>query len=39
LMKLPIEERNRLAQEALARSLDEDVELFEAYSEADFDDQ
>lgn len=39
LMKLPYEERNRIAQEALARSQDEDVELFEAFGEADFDDQ
>lgn len=38
LLKLPYEERNRLVAEALARSADEDVELFEAYGEADFDD-
>jgi hypothetical protein len=39
LMRLPFDERTRIAQEALARSQDEDVELFEAYGEADFDDQ
>lgn len=38
LMKLPIEERNRLVIEALDRSADEDFEIFEAYSEEDFDD-
>ncbi len=38
LLKLPYEERNRLVAEALARTADEDVEFFEAYSEADFDD-
>lgn len=36
LMKLPVEERNRLVA-ALERSLSEDVELFEALDKADFD--
>lgn len=39
LMALPLEERNRLAIEALERSQDEDVEPFDAYDESDFDDQ
>ena len=38
LMRLPFEERNRIAQAALERSLDDDVELFEAFSDKDFDD-
>jgi hypothetical protein len=38
LLKLPYEERNRLAAEALAHTADEDVEVFEAFGEADFDD-
>jgi hypothetical protein len=38
LMKLPYEERNRLAKLALESSLDEDFEVFEALDEADFDD-
>jgi hypothetical protein len=33
LMKLPYEERTRLAIEALERSADEDVEVFEAYDD------
>lgn len=39
LMKLPFEERNRLAIEALERSQNDDVELLDAYDEADFDDE
>jgi hypothetical protein len=39
LMRLPSEERNRIVAAALTQSLDEDVELFEAYGEADFDDE
>ncbi len=39
LMKLPREERNRLVKLALQRSWDQDVELFEALDEADFDDE
>ncbi len=39
LMQLPFEERNRIAKAALNRSLDEDVELFEAFGEADFHDE
>jgi hypothetical protein len=39
LMRLPFEERNRLAKAALSRSLDEDVELFEAFGDADFYDE
>ena len=39
LMKLPFEERNRLVAAALERSLNDDVELFEAHGEADFDDE
>ena len=38
LMKLPLEERNRLVSEALQSSWDEDFEIFEAYDEDDFDD-
>ena len=37
VMKLPFEVRNRLVIEALERSADEDVELFDAYSDVDFD--
>jgi predicted component of type VI protein secretion system len=39
LMKLPFEERNQLVAAALERSLNDDVELLEAYDEADFDDE
>jgi hypothetical protein len=39
LMRLPFEERNRIAKAALERSLDDDVELFEAFGEADFNDE
>lgn len=39
LMKLPREERNRLVIEALERTVDEDIELLEAFDEADFDDE
>ncbi|MEO8611065.1 MAG: hypothetical protein ABI690_24425 [Chloroflexota bacterium] len=38
LMRLPFEERNKIVIASLQRSQDEDVELFDAYSEADFDD-
>jgi len=38
LMKLPVEERERLVIESLGRSANEDFEIFEAYSEEDFDD-
>lgn len=33
LMKLPLEERNRILIEQLAQAADEDFEIFEAYSE------
>ena len=39
LMRLPLAERNRIVAAELARSLDDDVELFEAFGEADFDDE
>jgi hypothetical protein len=39
LLKLPLEERNRIVKALLERTLDDDVELFEANSEADFDDE
>ena len=39
LMRLPFEERNRIAKAALERSLNDDVELFEAFGEADFNDE
>ncbi|MBC7869563.1 MAG: hypothetical protein H7Y09_01885 [Chitinophagaceae bacterium] len=39
LMQLPLAERNRIVAAELARSLDDDVELFEAFGEADFDDE
>jgi hypothetical protein len=38
LMRLPFEERNKIVVAALQGSLDDDVELFDANSEADFDD-
>jgi hypothetical protein len=38
LMRLPLEERNKIVAMALERTLQDDVELFDAYSEADFDD-
>ena len=38
LMRLPLEERNKIVAAALERSLDDDVELFDANNEADFDD-
>lgn len=37
MMKLPIEERTRLLAESAAAA-NEDFEIFEAYSEEDFDD-
>ncbi len=39
LMRLPYEERNRIAQAALERSLNDDVELFETFDESDFNDE
>lgn len=39
LMKLPLQERNRLVIEALERSTNDDVEQFDAYSETDLDDE
>jgi ERCC4-type nuclease len=38
LMRLPFEERNKIVAAALQRSVEDDVELFDANSEADFDD-
>lgn len=38
LARLPYDERNRAVAAALARSLDDDVELFDAYGDRDFDD-
>ena len=35
LMKLPFEERNNLVMAALELAVDEDFEVFEAYSEED----
>ena len=37
LMKLPLEERNRILMEQLQHAENEDFEIFEAYSEEDFD--
>ncbi len=39
LLQLPEEERNRLVAEAFERAADEDFEIFEAYSEEDFDNE
>ena len=39
LMRLPYEERNRIAHAALKRSLGDDVELFDAFDESDFHDE
>jgi hypothetical protein len=39
LLQLPEEERNRLVAEAFERAADEDFEIFEAYSEENFDDE
>jgi hypothetical protein len=39
LMKMPLEERNRLVAEALVRSQDQDIEILEAFDDADFDDE
>jgi len=39
LMRLPFEIRNRLAQDALERSFEDDVELLETFDEADFYDE
>ena len=36
-MQLPPEERNRLVRIAIELASDEDFEIFEAYSEEDFD--
>ena len=38
-MRLPFEIRNRLAQDALERSFEDDVELLETFDEADFYDE
>jgi hypothetical protein len=38
LMRLPLEERNKIVAAALERSIHDDTELFDAFSEADFDD-
>jgi hypothetical protein len=38
LLQMPLAERNRLAIEALERTANDDVELFEVWDEADFDD-
>jgi hypothetical protein len=39
LIKMPLEERNRLVSEALARSQDQDIEVLEAFDDLDFDDK
>ena len=39
LMRLPPDERNRIARAALERSQQEDIELFEAFGEADLYDE
>lgn len=39
LMKLPVQERNRLVIQALERSANEDIELCDAYGKADLNDQ
>jgi hypothetical protein len=39
LMKLPVQERTRIAIQALERSANEDAELFDAYGEADINDE
>jgi len=39
LLKLPVEERNNFVRAALERSASDDIELFEAFGEDDFDDQ
>lgn len=39
LMKLPYQERNRVLLEAINLAADEDFEIFEAYSQEDFDDE
>ena len=39
LMRLPFEERNRIAQAELQRSLQDDIELLETFDEADFRDE
>jgi hypothetical protein len=38
LMQLPYEERNRAVKAALRRAQDMDVEYFDVYDDADFDD-
>jgi hypothetical protein len=37
LMKLPLAQRERIIAEAFALAAEEDFEIFEAYSEEDFD--
>ncbi len=39
LMKLPPQERNRIVSKALERTDNEDTELFDAYGEADINDE
>lgn len=39
LLRLPLEERNRIVKSLLERTLNDDIELFEANQEADFDDE
>ncbi len=39
LMRLPQDERNRIAQSALERSQNDDVELLEAFGESDLHDE
>ncbi|MBK9750789.1 MAG: ImmA/IrrE family metallo-endopeptidase [Chloroflexi bacterium] len=39
LLKLPLEERNKLVAEMLSKSADEDIEIFEANGNDDFDDE
>ena len=39
LLRLPLEERNRIVAEMFEQSADEDFEIFEANGEADFDDE
>lgn len=38
LLQLPLEQRNLIIRASLERVANEDIELFEAYSEGDFDD-
>lgn len=38
LLKLPLEQRSQIVAESLALAANEEFEVFEAYSEEDFDD-